>query len=483
MSTTGSTRIGGLRAEELLEQVLETMPSGMYTVDIKGRVTSWNRAMEKLSGFTANEILGQPCSRLRWSTCQGIDATSAGRACEPCPLFHDGMVDGRRCQLRRADGQRLLVLKNARVMRDPQGEVVGGIEVVTDLTGVAELEEKLSSLRQKASGRSIHDGIVGRHPVMRALRERIELAARSESSVLILGETGTGKELVARAVHDLSSRAPGPFVQVSCAALNESLLESELFGHVRGAFTGALATRVGRFEAASQGTIFLDEIGDVPMHTQTRLLRVLQERQIERVGANDSLPIDIRIIAATNRDLVGLCEAGEFRWDLYYRLCVIPLHVPPLRDRRSDVPLLVDYFLDRLHRNLDRELAGIEPAAMAALMAWSWPGNVRELENAIEYAAVLGHGRTLRVADLPRQVVEPRRTRAAMPPTMAPTAATRKPGVVPGRDELLEALRSADGNRRIAATRLGVSRVTLWKWLKAREIDFPTSRQVTRGAG
>jgi len=474
---TKSARIGGLGAADLLEQVLETMPSGMYTVDARGRVTSWNRTMEKLTGFTAAEILGEPCTRLRWSTCQGVDASTPGRACDPCPLFHQGSVEGRRCQLKRANGRPLLVLKNARVMRDKQGEIVGGIEVVTDLTGVAELEQKISSLRQQATGRSVHDGIVGRHPVMRALRERIELAARSDSSVLVLGETGTGKELVAKAVHDLSSRASGPFVQVSCAALNESLLESELFGHVRGAFTGALAARVGRFEAASRGTIFLDEIGDVPMHTQTRLLRVLQERQIERVGTNDSLPIDIRIIAATNRDLIALCEAGKFRWDLYYRLCVIPLHVPPLRDRRSDLPLLVDYFLDRLNRHLDREIGGIEPDAMRTLMAWDWPGNVRELENAIEYAAVLGRDRTLQLGDLPGHVLEPRRRRHPTPPPTAVSAPSRAPGVIPEREELLDALRSAGGNRRIAASRLGVSRVTLWKWLKARKISFPTSRQ------
>ena len=467
-STRGgpAARLGAVEEGELLRHVMETMPSGMYTVDPRGHITSWNRAMEQMTGFTADDVLGEPCSVLSWNTCSGVEVAEG---CEPCPLFASGKIDGRRCQIQGADGGRLSVVKRGRAMLDEEGRTVGGIEVVTDLADILALEQQIASLRSVAADRRRVGNMIGRHPVMRSLEERIKLAARSDSAVLITGETGTGKELVAQGIHDLSPRSSGPFVRVSCAALNESLLESELFGHVRGAFTGALSDREGRFEAAHRGTIFLDEIGDVPMATQTRLMRVLQDKQIERVGTNESVRVDIRVVAATNKDLAALCEAGDFRWDLYYRLCVIPLHVPALRDRRSDLPLLVDLFIDRLNRSLGRNVRGVTAEAMKRIGEHNWPGNVRELENAIEYAFVLGSGPLLDVDHLP--------------PTMRPAANRTRTDPEPGRRrgppdvaEITAALEESGGNRRLAAERFGVSRVTLWKWMRRHGLDYPDSR-------
>jgi DNA-binding NtrC family response regulator len=306
------------------------------------------------------------------------------------------------------------------------------------------------------------DDIVGRSSVMAEIMETVKQVAPSRATVLIQGESGTGKELIARAVHRLSPRARGPLVTVHCAALSPQLLESELFGHERGAFTGAVERRIGRFEAADGGTIFLDEIGEIDAATQVKILRVLGERTFERVGSTKTLRVDVRLVAATNKDLRQLVEQGKFRDDLYFRLNVVTLQIPPLRERKGDIPLLVARFLAESNRENGKAISGFTPEAMQQMLLYHWPGNVRELRAVVEHAVVLARGTEAALRDLP--------------------ASVREPGVVPGsapgvpsllnwenaeKQLILRALDRTRGNRSDAAVELGMSRRTLHRKLKA----------------
>jgi DNA-binding NtrC family response regulator len=322
-----------------------------------------------------------------------------------------------------------------------------------------ERERERSSYLQEEINERFNDGeIVGRSSRMQDLYARILKVAETPSSVLVTGESGTGKELVARAIHRLSSRRAGPFIRVSCGALAEGVLESELFGHERGAFTGAVRQRRGRFELADGGTLFLDEIGEIAPSIQVKLLRVLQERNFERVGGEKTLQVDVRLVAATNQDLRTAVQEGRFREDLYWRLYVIPLELPPLRDRREDIPLLCDHFLDRLSRQMARSRPILQEGALKLLQQYDWPGNVRELENVLERAFVLCEGGVIRLEDLPfGKGLEPR-------------ADWLPPGVVPLREavERLEmelirrALKEAEGVKQEAARRLGLKPSVLY---------------------
>jgi two-component system response regulator HydG len=289
---------------------------------------------------------------------------------------------------------------------------------------------------------------------MRRLMEMLATIAPSEATVMITGESGTGKELIARAIHANSPRRKGPYIAVNCAALTETLLESELFGHEKGAFTGAERRREGRFLAADKGTIFLDEIGEMPLSMQVKLLRVIQEREIQRVGGDQTLKVDVRIVAATNRDLLAEVEAGRFRQDLYYRLNVVALVLPPLRDREEDIPLLAAHFLKRFAETNGKRIKGFTPEAMDRLLKHPWPGNVRELENAVERAVVLALGEYVGERELP--------------PTLAGGEENRPEGGFANltleeleRRAILDALEAAGGNKSEAARRLGITRKTL----------------------
>ena len=315
-------------------------------------------------------------------------------------------------------------------------------------------------------------GLVARAPSMLRILRLIEHLAESEATVLITGESGTGKELVARAIHSTSPRRTGPFVAVNCGALPGELLESELFGHVRGAFTGAVRDRVGRFELASEGTLFLDEVGDIPLHLQVKLLRVLQERTFERVGENRTRRTEARILAATNADLRQAVADGSFREDLYYRLRVVPIEIPPVRDRREDIEPLVRQLLARVCARHGRSLI-VSPAVMGAMLRYSWPGNVREMENVLEYAVAVCQGQTIQPHDLPEEIlgdvpaVEVRSSRGG-PPSIGPGPAD------PVKDRQREQLRSTldahRWNREETAEALGISRTTLWR--RMRELDL-----------
>ncbi|HYQ80113.1 MAG TPA: sigma-54 dependent transcriptional regulator [Anaeromyxobacteraceae bacterium] len=299
--------------------------------------------------------------------------------------------------------------------------------------------------------------IVSKSPAMQRVFELAQVAARSNSTILVLGESGTGKEVLARAIHAESPRAEGPFVPVSCAALTESLLESELFGHEKGAFTGAVARRKGKFEMADAGTLFLDEVGDVSGKLQLDLLRVLEDRRFHRVGGTDLIEVDVRVVAATNRDLKKAVAEGAFREDLFYRLNVIPILLPPLRDRREDIPLLVSHFLERLSAEMKKDLVGVSPEAMAAIMAHEWPGNVRELRNVLERGAVVATGNVIQAADLGLSRSGP----PAAPGAAAPVSLEEVE-----KRHIAEVLHHTGGNVSQAARILGIDRVTLYNKMR-----------------
>jgi len=443
------------------QTVIQTMLDGLMIVDPDGIILSINSAFERITGYCKDELIGQSCEVLDCDTCFGARARGGDRH---CALFKNGKVRQRKCVLRRKNGESLHALKNAAVLKDKDGVVVGGVETLTDCTQLVAKERVITSLRRELGIEDSFQGIIGRSLPMNQVFDLIESAAQSEAPVVIYGESGTGKELVADAIHSLGSRAKGPFIKVNCAALNESLLESELFGHVKGAFTGADRTRVGRFEAANRGDIFLDEIGDLPLSTQAKLLRVLQEKEIEKVGDNRPVTVDTRILSATNKDLNRLMEEGCFRDDLYYRIGVIPIYLPPLRERREDIPLLVDAFVNRIRLKTRKPIKSIDKTALRLLASYDWPGNVRELINVLEYAFVLCSGDEIKSEHLPANLTgSPRSLSGRQSNSRTQSSSDEKP-------RLLEALKRTGGNKSEAARILGISRVTLWKRLKAHEI-------------
>ena len=440
--------------------VVATMQDGLFVVDPGGIIASSNPAMETLTGYSPEELVGQPCTILGCDLCAGVMHKQGE---EHCQLFSEGGIRRCRCTLRHKDGSPVSVLKNASLLKDGTGRVIGGVETLTDLREVVAKENEICILRRELGVADSFQGIIGTSGPMRRLFDLIAAAAESEAPVLIQGESGTGKELIAQAIHDLSARKNGPFIKTNCAALNESLLESELFGHVKGAFTGAERARLGRFEAAGGGDFFLDEVGDLPPSIQVKLLRVLQEKVIERVGDHKPIEVDVRIMAATHQDLMKMVEDGSFRQDLFFRVAVIPIMVPPLRERSQDIPLLAESFISRVRAKSGKNIKGISQGALDALNSYRWPGNVRELINAVEYAFVICKGEEILAEHLPGHITQG----AAAPRTSA--VRPRRRGKFSGQDRkrILEALEQAGGRKEEAARILGVSRVTLWKWLKA----------------
>lgn len=439
--------------------IIDTMLEGLMLVDPDGNIIFVNRAFEDLSGYAAEEVIGRSCEILGCDSCFGTRAKGHDKY---CALFREGEVKRRKCTFVRKDGSPIQVVKNAAVIRGENNEVIGGVENLTDLSPVTEKEEEITKLRRHLKEKDGFHGMIGRTPAMERVFQMITSAASSDAPVIIYGESGTGKELVAKAIHAEGPRNNGPFVKINCAALNENLLESELFGHVKGAFTGADRTRVGRFEAAANGDIFLDEIGDMPYSTQTKLLRVLQEKEFERVGDNRPIHIDVRVISASNKDLERQMRESLFREDLFYRIGVIPIFLPPLRERVDDIPLLADYFISGLRLKSGKKIQGLNRRALEMVMGYSWPGNVRELINALEYAFVICKNVEITPAHLPAHF-----TRNNAFPDSVPDCAPR--GSAPGfleRRQIVDALERCRGNRTEAAKILSMSRVTLWKKIK-----------------
>jgi transcriptional regulator with PAS, ATPase and Fis domain len=374
-----------------------------------------------------------------------------------CPLKRSmrtgETLRGIEVNLRAKDGSVVPIASSTALLRDEDGRPIGGICSFRDLREVHAVPASQGQARDFL-------GMVSKNHRMHEIFDLIETVADSDANVLIEGESGTGKELVARAIHRLSGRGEKPFLGVNCASLNENLMESELFGHIRGAFTGAVKDRMGRFEMAEGGTLFLDEVSEIGPHLQAKLLRVVQEREYQRVGETRARKADVRILSASNRRLKDLLAGGSFRDDLYYRLNVVSIIPPPLRDRKEDIPVLVDYFLDRSRDHRGGLRRSFSPLAMRVLLEYSWPGNVRELENAVERARICSRGEVIEESALPAEIRRGGGTthRGARPAGQGPAE--------PKEETIREALSRCRGNREEAALLLGISRVTLWRRMK-----------------
>jgi PAS domain S-box-containing protein len=402
-----------------LERLLEGPQEGVYGIDKSGRATLVTPAVAAMTGYTLDDLMGRSMHELvHHSHANGEDYPR-----EQCPIyaaFRDGRVHSAEEVFWRKDGTCFPVAYTSTPITRC-GEVVGAVVVLRDLSETRDLQHRLKRVlaaleREEepipcagatSTERPPRRALVGDSPAWRAVMDTVDKVAAIDSTVLLLGESGTGKELVARAIHERGPRRQRPLVRLNCAAIPAALVESELFGHERGAFTGATALRVGRFEQAGAGTLLLDEVGELPLEAQGKLLRVLQEREFERVGGTRTLTSQARVIAATNRDLSALVERGRFRADLYYRLNVLPIRLPSLRERPGDVPLLARHFREKLEVRLGRRLPGFSAEAERRLVRHSWPGNVRELENAVERAAILAAGPALEVGFLGCTPAEP----------------------------------------------------------------------------
>jgi len=446
-----------MRSDEpiVAQTVLDSVADGVFTVDLEWRITSFNRAAERITGVRRNEAIGIQC-------CDVFRASICGTGCALKHTMQTGEpIVNKAIMILDAKARKVPVRISTAVLRDQKGHIVGGVETFRDLSQVEELQKELE-------GRFSLGDIIGRSRVMRDLFGLLPAVAASDSTVVIHGASGTGKELFARAIHELSPRRQKPFVAINCGALPDTLLESELFGHKAGAFTDAKSDKPGRFAVAEGGTIFLDEIGDISQAMQVRLLRVLQEKVYEPLGSVEPVSSDVRIVVATHRDLARLVDDGSFREDLFYRINVIRLELPKLRERREDIPLLVDHFIGRFNRLQGKDVIGISDEVMAVLMKHEYPGNARELENIIERAFVL----------CPGGVIEARH----LPPELGQEAGGSSPSASTGMTlrelealHIADALRRNGGNRKAAAEELGIHPSTLFRKIRDLEIETPAT--------
>ena len=427
-----------------LRTILDSINDGVFTVDGDFRVTSFNRAAAMITGVPATDAMAHPCCEVfRADICEGECALKE-------TLATGTPIVNKEVNILTALGHRIPISVSTALLRDADGKIVGGVETFRDLTLVEEL-------RKAATGRATYMDMTSANHRMQEIFKLLPLIAESNSTVLLQGESGTGKELMARAIHQLSKRARKPLVALNCAALPDTLLEAELFGHKAGAFTDAKRDRKGRIAAAEGGTLFLDEIGDISPALQMRLLRVLQERTYEPLGSNTPVKADVRFVAATHRNLQAEMEGGRFREDLYYRLNVMQIAIPPLRERREDIPALAHRFVEKQNGLHGRSVKGFTPEALERLMRYAWPGNIRELENAVEHACVLCRQDLIRLECLPLTLIE-----GTSIPVEPPSA-----GDLRGMEMALiqAALERNGGNRSAAARELGIHKTTLWRKL------------------
>ncbi|HDD44934.1 MAG TPA: PAS domain-containing protein [Candidatus Desulfofervidus auxilii] len=442
------TEMEGVKeARSFFEIILDSISEGVFAVNKEWQITYFNHAAEKITGVSKEEALGRPCyevfhANICQTDCALKKTIKTGKPVIDLPI-----------NIINREGRKIPLSISTAVLRDEKGKVVGGVETFRDLSAVEELKREITK-------KYTFEDIISKSHEIQKIFEVLPDIAESDATVLIQGPSGSGKELFAKAIHNLSPRHHGPYVVVNCAALPDTLLESELFGYVKGAFTDAKHDKPGRFALAHKGTIFLDEIGDISPAMQVKLLRVLQEKEFEPLGATKSVKVDVRVICATNKDLAKLVAEGRFREDLYYRINVIKIELPPLSKRREDIPLLIDHFIHRLNAKMNKNIIGVSDEVLEFLMKYEFPGNVRELENIIEHAFILCRGSVIQLEHLPREVIE----------------TVRKPVQIPTEKELslealeIKAIKTAlqkhRGHRGRAAQELGIDKSTLWRKMK-----------------
>jgi len=434
--------------DKFFNVILNSIADGVFTTDNEGKITFMNKGAEEITGFSSKEAIGNHCFDIfRADICQSRCALKE-------TLKTKKEIINLPATILKKGGQKVPISISTAVLKNERGQIIGGVETFRDLSAIEELKKELS---QKYT---LGD-IISKNHLIHDIFNILPNIAESDSTVLIQGTSGTGKELFAKAIHNLSRRKAKPFIKVNCGALPDTLLESELFGYIKGAFTDAKKDKPGRFALANEGTIFLDEVGDMSPSLQVKLLRVLQEREYEPLGSTSLRKTDVRIIAATNQDLSKLVNEGKFRDDLFYRLNVVRIELPPLSQRREDIPLLIDAFVQKFNAKMGKQIIGVSDQALRLLLKYDYPGNVRELENIIEHAFVLCGGNRINVDCLPKELtMRQEETNSFMPV---------KEGHPLGRAEaevVKRTLEKHKGNRIKAAQELGISRATLWRKIK-----------------
>ena len=437
-----------------LDAIFNSNIEGTFTIDNDWNVTSFNTSAEKITGYKKIEAIGKKCwdifnSSLCRNGCHMEETVQKGK-----PMI------GNELEILHKGGKIIPIRVNSAILLNNKNENIGAVETFMDISEIRNLSAHLREFFK-------YENIIGRNKEIKQIISVLESVSQTDSSVLITGESGTGKELAARAIHLNSSRKNGPFVAVNCSAFVESLIESELFGHEKGSFTGAIKTKIGRFELAQGGTLFLDEIGDLSTAVQTKLLRVLETREFERVGGNKSIKMATRIIAATNKNLAEEISTGRFREDLFYRINIINIHLPPLRERMDDFPLLVNHFIESFNKKFNKHIKQFSSSAYDLVMDYSWPGNIRELENAIEHCFVLCNGDIIQVECLPKRLREPGKK----------TIVLNNPDVQKGFKEtekelIISVLEKNNHNRPKAAKELNINPSTLWRKMKKLGIEL-----------
>lgn len=440
-------------SENVTEIILESISDGVFTVDYDWRIMSFNRAAENITGISRTEAIGKYC----WEVFRS-------NMCERDCALRRTMKEGKSfvntsTYIINSDKKRIPIITSTSLLRDENGNVLGGVEIFRDLSLVEELRKELGDRFQMGD-------MISRSPSMLEIFKILPQVADSGSTVLIQGETGTGKELLARAIHDLSSRKNKPFVGINCGAIPDTLLESEFFGYKAGAFTNAVKDKPGHFAVAEGGSILLDEIGDTSPAFQVRLLRVVEEREFQPLGAKKAVKADVRVIASTNKDLSDMVEDGNFRQDLYYRINVMQLRLPPLRERREDIPLLVDRFIVKMNRLRGKTITGIDQHVLELLMSHNYPGNIRELENIIEHAFILCPDGNIQQKHLPTAFISP---------PLSSTDHNTLDNILKSVEvqAILDALKRNNYNRLAAARDLGMHKTTLFRKINKLGIILP----------
>ncbi len=437
--------------------ILESIADGVFTVDNERRITSFNKAAEEITGITEEHALGKKCYEVFHS-----DICESGCLLEKTMITGNVAID-QPVNIINSEGNKIPISISTAVLRDNDNNVLGAVETFRDLSTIEKLRKELEK------SYSFED-IISKSPLLHKIFAILPDVAESESTVLFQGPSGSGKELFARAVHNLSPRRDRPYVVINCGTLPPQLFESEIFGYVKGAFTDAKKDKDGKLTAAEGGTVFFDEVGELPPSTQVKLLRLLQEREYEPLGSTATIKADIRVVAASNKDLRELISQGKFRDDLYFRLAVVKFDLPPLSARREDIPYLVDHFISKYNAKKGKNIIGVSPRVMEILLKHDYSGNIRELENVIEYGFAVCRGRIIQTENLPAELLD----EAGMLPGKEQQLSTSQ-GILKSQNEealIRETLKNCDGNRQQAAKLLGIDRTTLWRKMKKYGIDL-----------